>query len=205
MLKKENPTDVREKIIDAARGLFIQRGFKGTTVRDIASVSDTNVAMVNYYFQSKYKLFEEIFNDALEVLSSKIFEIIDSEKPIRQMVEEWITVYYDMLFEYPEFPLFVLNELSQNPEVLQKKIEEKNPYQVFMRMTERFDKEAAEGRVRPIFSPNFILVALSLSMYPFVFSPVAKAFLNMTQEEYTEVLKEHKNYVIDFMIHAIEA
>jgi AcrR family transcriptional regulator len=49
----------RERIIDAAGEIFAQRGFDGTTVRDICQTAGANVAAVNYYFGDKQRLYVE--------------------------------------------------------------------------------------------------------------------------------------------------
>ena len=48
-------------ILDAAERLFGNRGFEGTSVRDIAQEAGVNLAMISYYFGSKEKLLEALF------------------------------------------------------------------------------------------------------------------------------------------------
>ena len=48
----------KETIIESAIKLFSTKGFEGTSVREIASDAGVNVAMINYYFESKEKLFD---------------------------------------------------------------------------------------------------------------------------------------------------
>jgi AcrR family transcriptional regulator len=50
------------QIIQAAEKLFADRGFDGTSVRDIADMASVNLAMISYYFGSKEKLMEAMFN-----------------------------------------------------------------------------------------------------------------------------------------------
>lgn len=50
------------QIITAAEKLFSEQGFSGTSVRDIAKNAQVNVAMISYYFGSKEKLLEAIFD-----------------------------------------------------------------------------------------------------------------------------------------------
>ena len=45
--------------------LFGQKGFDGTSVREIAAGADVNLAMINYYFGSKEK-FDECAKEAKE-------------------------------------------------------------------------------------------------------------------------------------------
>jgi AcrR family transcriptional regulator len=53
-------TDKKEHIINHAVELFAEKGFEGTSIRDLAAKAGVNVAMVNYYFGSKEKLFESM-------------------------------------------------------------------------------------------------------------------------------------------------
>ena len=52
---------VKGRLLDTAEGLFCERGFKGTSIRDIAASAGCNIASVNYYFGSKEKLYEEVW------------------------------------------------------------------------------------------------------------------------------------------------
>jgi len=52
---------VQDRLLDVAEELFCEYGFKGTSIRDIASEAGCNIASVNYYFGSKEKLYEEIW------------------------------------------------------------------------------------------------------------------------------------------------
>lgn len=58
--------DPRERIITAAREVFIEQGFDLATVRDITLRADVNVAAVNYYFGSKEELISEVLNLMME-------------------------------------------------------------------------------------------------------------------------------------------
>jgi AcrR family transcriptional regulator len=52
---------VRDRLLDAAEELFSERGFDGTSVRDLAGAAGCNIASVNYYFGGKEKLYEEVW------------------------------------------------------------------------------------------------------------------------------------------------
>lgn len=204
MLNEQNSNEVRTKIMEVSRDLFIKKGLKGTTVREIATSAGTNVAMVNYYFHSKDKLFDAIFEEAFAVLVTRIFSAIDSELPFFEMIRKWVYSYYDILMEYPQLPIFVLNELNQNPLMLQEKLKLKNPYQIYSKLAIRINEEEKKGSIHKLPISDFLLNLVSLSIFPFVFGPVATSFINLSAEQYKELLENHKEYVVEFIINAIK-
>ncbi|UJW73797.1 TetR/AcrR family transcriptional regulator [Rhizobium sp. SL42] len=62
----ERTEDPRDRIIAAAREVFIEQGFDLATVREITLRADVNVAAVNYYFGSKDELISEVLNLMME-------------------------------------------------------------------------------------------------------------------------------------------
>ena len=79
----EKPTiDFTEKqiaIIDAAQKLFAEHGFDGTSVRDIAHEAGINVAMISYYFGSKEKLMEAIFEQKTNYTRIKVENLLQND------------------------------------------------------------------------------------------------------------------------------
>src|SRR5678815_5590020 len=107
--------DKREQIIDTAMQLFAERGFEGTSIRDIAEKATVNVAMVNYYFGSKEKLFEKIIEYKSSATRGLLDEILNNESitPI-QKIEAVIDSYIEKLFTHRMFHRLVQQELILN-------------------------------------------------------------------------------------------
>jgi Transcriptional regulator len=204
MFDKEKYSEVQKKIIASASDLFVKKGLRGTTVRDIANASGTNVAMVNYYFKSKENLFNKILDDAFQVLAEKVFTIIDSDLPFFDLIRKWIYSYYEILSEYPHLPIFVLSELSQSPEKLKETFKLQNPYQIYARLAIRISEEEKKGTIQQISIPDFFLNIISLSIFPYVSAPLVVNFLNFSKEDYQKMIFEHREYVADFIINAIK-
>lgn len=55
----------RARILDAALRLFVEKGFNGTSVRDIAQAADVNVASIAYYFGDKAGLYRTVLFEPL--------------------------------------------------------------------------------------------------------------------------------------------
>lgn len=53
--------DTKEKILEVANDLFAEKGFNGTSIRDIAKNADVNLSAVNYHFSNKENLYAQVF------------------------------------------------------------------------------------------------------------------------------------------------
>ncbi len=204
MFNNEESSEVRKRILKEAQILFIKNGYKGTSVRDIAKASGTNVAMVNYYFQSKYNLFEIIFEDALDIFTKRIFATINSDLPFFELIEMWIHTYYEVLFEYPQIAAFILNEVSLNPEGLTQRIKKRNPYGSYSKIEERIEEEIKKGTIRETPAADFLLNILSMCMFPFMFGNLAMTLMEIPSGIYNELIANHEKYVIQFTINALK-
>ncbi len=70
----------RETIIESAIKLFSSKGFEGTSVREIAADAGANVALINYYFVSKEKLFESVVEYRASVLKGLFSELFNNKE-----------------------------------------------------------------------------------------------------------------------------
>jgi AcrR family transcriptional regulator len=66
--RPEGPSDLRERILDAAERKFGNMGFDGASLRDIAGEAGVTQALVNYYFRSKQGLFEEAYRRRADMI-----------------------------------------------------------------------------------------------------------------------------------------
>ena len=77
------------QLLDTAEMLFSRKGFDGTSVRDIAEAAGINTAMISYYFGSKEKLMEEIFERKSMNMREKVANLLkdDSLDPLQKMYQ----------------------------------------------------------------------------------------------------------------------
>jgi AcrR family transcriptional regulator len=68
----------RDRILDAAERLFAEHGFADTSLRMITAEAGANLASVNYYFQSKDILIQEVFARRLGPLNERRLEMLDA-------------------------------------------------------------------------------------------------------------------------------
>lgn len=107
--------DKKAIIIEAAATLFSQKGFEGTSMRDISSAADVNLAMINYYFGSKEKLFEAVMVTNSEYLNAFLLEILkDDELSSMDKMNRLIDYQVKRLREKREFHKLMHHEIMLN-------------------------------------------------------------------------------------------
>ena len=116
--------DKREHIITHALALFAERGFEGTSIRDIASRADVNVAMINYYFGSKDKLFEALVELRAGYMKGLLEELVhDNSKTDIEKIDVIIESYVNRLLSNTSFHRVLHQELlTQQRERLSEQI-----------------------------------------------------------------------------------
>ena len=172
MAKKPSPKpppdlSTEEKIKEAARKVFTQKGFAATRTRDIAETAGINLALLNYYFRSKQKLFEEVMLEKVEQLFGLIAPVIvDPTTTLESKIEKVVTLYIDMISEHPDLPIFVLSEIRNHPDHFA------NTFNIGeMLQHSSFIQQLKERR--PDIHPfHFLMNTLGMTLFPFIARPV---------------------------------
>lgn len=106
-------TEKQIKILDVAEKLIAKKGFDGTSVRDICSKANINVAMISYYFGSKEKMMSYLYQYRVQRTKesfSEFAQTIKEGKPEMQM-KEIVNYVISLLFKYSYFHGFVTQEM----------------------------------------------------------------------------------------------
>lgn len=79
-LKQMEYNEKQKQILSTAERLFSLKGFDGTSVRDIADDAGVNIAMISYYFGSKEKLMEALFEQRTTNIKVKVETLLNDDK-----------------------------------------------------------------------------------------------------------------------------
>ncbi|MEO9211208.1 MAG: TetR family transcriptional regulator, partial [Ginsengibacter sp.] len=118
--------DKKETILKSALKLFSSNGYEGTGVRAIAKDANVNVAMINYYFQSKEGLFEKMVEWKALYIKELFADIVQNStlSPLEK-VEQMIDQLIERKFSDRKFHYLLHRELSlENRESMKGKIAE---------------------------------------------------------------------------------
>lgn len=107
--------DKKEHIMHHALELFAGNGFDGTSIRDIAATADVNVAMVNYYFGSKDKLFEAVVTYKAGNIKGILEELaVNTQLSEIEKMEKIIVIYVNRFLSQPGFHRVLYQELLKS-------------------------------------------------------------------------------------------
>jgi AcrR family transcriptional regulator len=182
----------KEKIKAAARTVFLQKGFSATRTRDIADASGINLALINYHFRSKEKLFDLIMLEIVQSFALSLKTIFNDEQTtLETKIEQMVHQYIDLLTEHPDIPLFILSELRLKPNELVNKLGVKDVIMQSFFM-HQFQQVIKEQKIKPIHPIHFIMNLMGLTVFPFIAAPIIQNLSDTSKDEYATLIQQRK-------------
>jgi AcrR family transcriptional regulator len=71
------PLEMRSHLLDHAEALFAMSGLHGVTVREVARSAAVDPALVHYYFETKQRLFDAVFERRASVVNDERMRSMD--------------------------------------------------------------------------------------------------------------------------------
>jgi TetR/AcrR family transcriptional regulator len=202
MVKEKKDQNTEQKILNAARAIFMEKGMDGARMQDIADRAGMNKALLHYYFRNKEKLFETVFTEAAANFLSNIVIITTTDTPLFHKIEKFVEAYINMLTNHPFLPLFILNEVNKQDKTFIAKIwgNKKPPIQMFLKQVE---DEVKKGTIKPIEPFQLMINMVSMCIFPFVARPMIQWVHGMTDDAYWQFIEKRKTEVSKFIIDSI--
>ena len=200
MIEQDKTTE--KKILDAAKIVFLEKGFDGARMQEIADEAKINKALLHYYFRSKDKLFDAIFREAFQQFLPKIAEIMMTQQPLFEKLEIFVDSYITMLSNNPHLPSFVMHEINRNPERIVNIIKGSGIKPEYLEMA--IQKDVKAGIIMPVKPIHLIVNIIAMCLFPFMARPIIQGFIfDNSPEAYRKFLDERKKEVTSFIINSI--
>ena len=192
--KKKDAISAEEKIKQAARKLFTEKGFDAVKTRDIAAEAGINLALLNYYFRSKQNLFDIVMMENFEQFIQQIIPVLSDENLSPDEIAGKAAVsYIDMLKNNPDLPLFILNEIRSNSsrlEVVRKKMTHARAGFI-----ERLEDAMGQGKITPVNMSHFMMNFMGLILFPFIAKPLLMRVNGLSKKDFDDLMEERKELV----------
>jgi len=176
-----------EKIKEAARKVFMRKGFSATRTRDIAEEAGINLALLNYYFRSKQRLFDEVMKEKIQTLLKTILPALqDSSTTLDEKIKLIVSNYIKVLTKNNDLPIFVLNELRKNNVSFISKL----PVgKAILETSFILQLKQRKKNVDPI---HFMVSLLGLIIFPFVAKPILTQSGMISENKFQSLIQERE-------------
>ena len=192
-----------EKIFDAAFKVFQLKGFKGARMKEIADEAGINKAMLHYCFKNKELLFEAVFMNAFGKLAPQINEIFKSQDSIFEKIKKFTDSYISFVMNYPFLPQFIIQEMNNNPEFVTKFLKKENRPDP-TKLIHQIENEIKLGILKPINPKQLLIDIFSMTVFPFAAQALLKGMIQVSNEEFMQLMEERKKYIYEQIITSIK-
>jgi AcrR family transcriptional regulator len=199
-MEKELLTE--EKIAEAAREVFIEKGMNGARMQEIADKAGINKSLLHYYFRTKEKLFAFIFSKLIHRIGDRLENLMQEGVSIEDKVKGYVELYIDILLKNPFLPNFILNEVTRNPDAIFEgfaaaKI---NPQKFFAPLENQLKAEGYNIDPR-----DFVINILSMVIFPLAGRPILEHIVfNGDKKAYKDYILSRKKSIVEFVMFALE-
>ncbi len=198
---KEKDTEIRIK--DAARIIFMRKGYAGARMQDIADLAGINKALLHYYYRSKERLYDVIFIEVFKELIEGIKGALVEEESIEAKIDAFIDLYITTLMKNQQMPLFVVSEISGNPDSFIEKLKSKNllgeANEIILNFVD--DLNSKYGQRMSVI--HLFINILSMCVFPFIAKPMLEAITQMDDAKWNFLMETRKREVKLFVRNAL--
>jgi TetR/AcrR family transcriptional regulator len=189
-----------ELILDAARQIFINKGLAGARMQEIADKAGINKALLHYYFRSKEKLFEAVFEEVFRQFIPQVGKLIADPADMEEVMGKVIILYSRMIRKNPFIPQFIISELNRNPFQLDQPLLERMG---LIRTADQFLNQINE-KIKPDFDARHVLVSvLAMIIFPYVARPLLQTVLFDGNPDAFEAFLDEREKIVPEMVRDI--
>ena len=189
-----NKINTEGRILDAAMEVFIAKGFDGARMQEIADIAEINKALLHYYFRSKDKLFEAVFQETLLQIGPMVLSFVNEPIPLEVKIWKFVDEYIEIIKNNPRLPLFILNEIHVNPD----RVLDFLNIGAFLdtdAMQEQLNKETELNNLDQVDVKHFVVNILSMTIFPFIGKPIMQKTLQIKEDDWEKFLDERKRII----------
>ena len=124
--------------------------------------------------------------------------------PLFEKIEQIVSLDIERLSQFPDMPLFVINEVSRNPEIMAKRLKRLQQKSIMESFQKQINSEIKKGNIKSISAEQLLINIQSLSIFPFIAKPMLKKVMQKSEKDYQEMIQVRKKELATFIINAIK-
>lgn len=200
----EETLDTAAKILRAAEEEFMEKGYGNAKMMSIAARAGVSHSMLHYYYRSKEKLFQMVFDEKAQLIVGILEGIHSKEFDLKEVIAQFVRNQFNLLMDNDRFVWFIINELIHNEENMTKVIDivKSKLSDYLLWFNDVLTKEIESGRIRSISGRSLIMNIISLNASSFLCIPVLKKL--EPEMDINEYLINRREENVEFIWNAIK-
>jgi AcrR family transcriptional regulator len=201
-----NELNTEKIILEAAEQEFLEKGYGNAKTLVIAQKAGISHSMLHYYFRTKERLFQMIFQQKASTILQPLGVILDKNLPFDQTIRQIIETQFNFVAKQPRLPYFIFNEIAQNKANRDLLLKMLTPYiTVFLGRVEKIlNEEITKGNIRPISIRDFMMNILSMNIASFIAIPILNDVLHIKDKKVEKkMLNERLESNVQFILSAL--
>jgi len=201
----DNDKQTEEKIFEAATEVFVEKGMDGTRMQHIADRAGINKSLLHYYYRTKDRLFEAVFEKIADQMFRKFAPVFDENLSLEEKIRFFYREHIEFLKKNPRLPSFILNEINRNPERIRKLLRNIDFDNLWKTIENQHKDELKKYNIDRKKIPQLMTSIASLSVFPFAARGIFEVIFEKTGTSFNDYLEERKEYVAEFVIRALKS
>jgi AcrR family transcriptional regulator len=204
-MKTDGTPGIESRIIEAAKQVFVRKGYEATTMGDIAAEVGISRTAMHYYFRTKEMMFDAIFAQLMELILPNINLVMNEESSILEKLPKVIDAYLTALLRNPLFPLFVVSEMNRDmSHLFNAVIKNHGQIQPMIRLRDQMLEEMEKGLLNKLPLEDIASTFIGLIVFPLLIrQALVTVFMNGDPEAFEAFIARRKQLVYDIMIHLL--
>ena len=199
----ENEKLTEEKIFEAATDVFVEKGLDGARMQDIADHAGINKALLHYYFRTKDKLFNAVFEMIAKKIFKKFAPVFDETLTLEEKIRFFFKEHISFLQANPRLPGFLLNEVNRNPARIKKLLNNIDFNNIWLQLYKQHKNELQKYNISQETLPQIMISMAAMSVFPFAARGILEGVLDKMGLDFNEYMEERKTFAADFVINAL--
>ena len=195
--------DSREKAVRSARELMMNKGKDGVRMQEIADHAGINKGLLHYYFKGKDQLFREVFLSEFHKVYGDLNEILESQNSMDFKLAAIIDRYFDLLYENPRLPTFVMFEVNKNPALVKELSEGVALQKTIFLLDQEFRNNGIFSS--PTFAFQVILNIISMCVFPFMMRPMVEEMSVKNGKGFDVIMEERRDFLKKVVISSFKS
>ena len=172
-------------------------------MEELAKEAGVNKALLNYYYRSKERLFQQVFEDSMREFLQKVVFLLGGDLPLDMKVYKAVDLYTRMLLEHPDLPIFILSEIRQFPDHIDEFIGTRMTSALNI-LESQLIQAHENGLIRKTSVFTFLMNLLGLTVFPFMTFAMTIRLLKMEPEDFKKELLKRKQDLPNMIIQTMK-